>query len=71
MDETEDEANNIIKNKKRRQNGNLKLKFRQKNLDNDQPLCDDSQFFENTQDADQRSLSQIGCSGTMRAKKCR
>ena len=35
VDETEDEANNIIKNKMRRLNGSMKLKSRKSTIDND------------------------------------
>lgn len=74
IDETEDEANNIIKNKMRRLNGSMFLKSRKISIDNDLD-CEENhdggehQFFENFQDADNRSISQLGAS--LRLKKRR
>ena len=75
IDETEDEANNIIKNKIRRLNGSMKLKSRKLNIDNDnldgneKHVDNEDEFFENTQDADNRSISQLGAN--LRNKKRR
>lgn len=71
IDETEDEANNIIKNKMRRMNGNKKLKRKQKSIDNDNPqgTNDELQFFQNTQDADADFMSGIGA--VLKTKKRR
>lgn len=68
IDETEDEANNIIKNKMRRLNGTKKLKSRQISIDNDN-LDDDPLIYDNAQDADNRSISHLGAS--LRTKKRR
>ena len=38
IDETEDEANNIIMNKNRRLNGSKKLTKQKKYIDNDNPM---------------------------------
>lgn len=74
VDETEDEANNIIKNKMRRLNGSMKLKSRKSNIDNDLDAEEnhdggEHQFCENAQDADNRSISQLGAN--LRSKKQR
>jgi hypothetical protein len=75
IDETEDEANNIIKNKMRRLIGSRKLISRKITIDNDNIDYDENHdgdenhFFENAQDADNRSISQLGAN--LRSKKRR
>ena len=67
IDETEDEANNIIKNKMRR----LKWTRRfPKSIDSDNPHeNEDPNNFENAQDADNRSLSTLGANLRIRKRR--
>ena len=72
IDETEDEANNIIMNKNRRLNGSKKFgRKKQKSIDNDNPIMtnDEQNYLGNAQDADADFMG--GIAATHKARKRR